>query len=181
MTRQLFLLMALLTVSFYSHAQTAETKQKPKDTIPYEVRYTKFKKLYIKMRESQSHKIGDSIGQVFFYKITPDVELIEISKENWDYMAWTRANLSKTEFKTIEEAEQLWSKYEAAAKISADENKEYYDYSFETRKFEGGMELQLAIMKEVRAEHPEFFKRIKLPKRPKKKDLIPKVGPLKTN
>ena len=133
------------------------------------------------MLDSQSHKIGDSIAQVFFYKITPDVELIEISKENRDYMAWTRANLSKTEFKTIEEAEQLWSKYEAAAKISVEENKEYYDYSFQTRKFDGGFELQMKIMKEVREASPEKYKRIKLPKRLKKKDLIPKVGPLKTN
>jgi len=132
------------------------------------------------MRESKSHQIADSIVQVFFYKITPDVALIDISKENYDYLAWTKANLSKTEFKTIAEAEKMWNEYETAVKVSTEENKQYYAYLREIRSFEGGSELQFSIMQEVREEHPDLYKRIKLPYRPKKKDLIPKVGPLKT-
>lgn len=182
MTKQLFLAIAILvSVSFYSNAQTATTAPKPKDTIPWEVRYSTYKQLYIKMRQSESQKIADSISQLFFYKITPDVDLIEISKENRDYMAWTRANLSKTEFKTLEEAEKLWNEYESAIKSTTEENKDYYDYLREIRTFEGGAELQISFMKKVREEHPEKYKRIKLPKRPTKKELIPKVGPLKTN
>lgn len=174
-----FLSVLFLSVTAIGYSQIAETKEKPKDTIAHEVRYATFKKLYIQMRQSKSFQISDSIAQVFFYKITPDMDLIEISKENRDYFAWTKDNLSKTEFKDIAEAEKLWAAYEDAVKISTTENKEYYDYSFETRKFEGGTALQMDIMSEVRKAHPELFKRIKLPKRPKKKDLIPKVGPLK--
>lgn len=181
MIKQLFLILLLLATSIYSTAQTTEIKHKPKDTVPQEVRYNTFKKLYIQMRKSKSHLIADSIAQVFFYRITPDVELIDISKENRDYLAWTKANLSKTEFKTIEEAEKLWGEYDAAVKVSIEENKEYYAYLREIRSFEGGAELQFSIMQEVRAELPKNYNRIKLPKRPKKKDLIPKVGPLKTN
>ncbi|PZR24395.1 MAG: hypothetical protein DI539_00015 [Flavobacterium psychrophilum] len=178
--QSLFTLLFLITASHYSLAQT-ETKQKPKDTIPKEVRYNTFKKLYIQMRQSKSHQIADSISQVFFYKITPDMTLLEIAKENRDYMEWTRANLSKTQFSTIEEAEKMWNEWEAARKISIEENQGYYDYLREIRKFEGGNELQMSLMKEVRASHPELYKRIKLPYRPTKKELLPKVGPYKTH
>lgn len=179
MIRQLFLILLLLATSIYSTAQTAGTP-KPEDTISREVRYNTFKKLYVQMRESKSHQIADSISQVFFYKITPDVELMDISKENRDYMAWTKANLSKTEFKTIEEAEKLWGEYETAVKVSIEENKEYYAYLREMRSFEGGPEMQMSFMMKVREDYPGLYKRIKMPYRPKKKDLIPKVGPLKT-
>lgn len=171
MITKLFTLL-LLAVSLCSYSQAAK---KAKDTVPYEVRYEKLKKLHIKNLESDSHIAADRLFQVFVYKMTPEVDFNVIMEENTDNIEWTKANITKTEFKDTAEAEKLWAEYEAAISVSTLENKDYYNYLFETFNTEGGFELYLKIMEDVDEEYPDKIKTIKLPERKKKSAFYPKL------
>ncbi|MHA3787502.1 hypothetical protein ACX0HA_04765 [Flavobacterium hauense] len=146
--------------------------QKKKDTVPYTVRYTKLKDLYIKELDSKTHRTADSLFQVFAYKMTPYMSINEIDEENDSYPDWAKANIYKTEFKNATEVQKLWDEYDAANNAAVEENKEYFDCLLETIQLEGGVDMHMAIINEVREKYPLKYKRIKLPDR-KKKDFNP--------
>jgi hypothetical protein len=170
MTKRLFTLL-LIALSFAGYSQGVQQPEK-QDTP--EVMYIKLKKLYIQMEDSKSHKIADSLFQVYIYKITPDMPLNEISKENNNYPEWTKANLSKTEFKNVAEAEKLWAEYEAANRACVLDNKEYTDYMIQVIQLDGGVDMYVRITEEVFMDNPKR-NRIKLPNRQKKSDFYPKL------
>lgn len=175
--RKQLLTLLLITVCFSGYSQAAkqlETTETPKEI------YSKLKILFIKQLDSKSYKIADSLSQVFYYKMTPDMTITEISKENEDYLEWTKANLSKTEFKEVAEAEKLWAEYEAANLASVRDNKEYFDYLLQIIKIDGGVEINTNVVTDVYMDNPKR-NRIKLPKRRKKSDFYPKLPTLPDN
>lgn len=169
------LLSLIFAVSFPGFSQSIPKKIKPKDTIPYEMRYNKLKELKLKQKSSQTQLAADSLFQVFVYKITPELSLNEIKVERFDYLPWVKENLSKTEFKDMAEAEKLWNEYNDAINRNIEENKEYYDYLHEVLSFEGGIELSGQVIRDVAMENRDKIKRVKLPKRKKKSDFYPKL------
>lgn len=177
MTNRLLLVLALLVFSLNSYSQAPEKKEKPKDNVSPEERYKKLKALYIKEIDSKTHIVADSLFQVFIYKITPDVEFNELTKQikSQDYLKWATENISKTEFKDAAEAEKLWTEYKEASTVNVMANQEYYNYLMETFQVERGIEMSSQLYLDVMEEYPGKRRRIKLPKRKKKSDFYPKM------
>lgn len=169
--RLFFIAFALFTVSLQVYCQ----KNILKNPALTQKNYDKLKELYIKNLDSRSHRDADSLQQVFNYKLTSELSLAEISKQNDVYLDWAKANISKTEFKDFAEAEKLNKAFQDALTASTKENKEYYDYLIEILVLEGGVDMSMAVQDDVRENYPEKFKRLNLPIRQKKSDFYPKL------
>ncbi|MHA3787499.1 hypothetical protein ACX0HA_04750 [Flavobacterium hauense] len=175
MTKTLLLLLALLAFSINGFSQGGEKKEKPKGRVPSEERYKKMKALYIQQLDSETHKAADSLFQLFAYKTTPEVKLKDITTNGTDYLTWIKENLSKTEFKDFDEAKKLWDNYTLAQFRDIEANKEYDNYRKELLRSDVGVDIYIKALDDVRDEHPEKFKQLKLPKRKKKSDFYPKL------
>lgn len=71
---------------------------------------------------------------------------------------WATLNLEKTEFKTIEEAENAYYTMVAALNTVKEENPEYDKFEKKVIFMVGGAELYEAMLKDVMAQYPDRFR-----------------------
>jgi len=96
-----------------------------KDTA-YEAIYNKYKAMYIKQQESESHKKYIALHKAFVDKMHAD-ETIKFEK-GYSRLQYIKANLANTGFKSYEEAEKEWEVCTAANAADINENRPAKNY-----------------------------------------------------
>lgn len=106
------------------------------------------------MLDSESNKKTDK-HIVAYLKKSNHLKYKDDVKKYKDLSEWVKANIDKTDFKSIEEAEAEWNAVISYQTLSSLENKDYMDYLTETVLTVNGAKIFSDIVFEITYEYPE--------------------------
>lgn len=118
----------LLFISYTMQSQTAPAAKKDEKTATEQpkVTYEELKELYIKMENSESHKLSNKLMKAFMEKMNYKEKDISVIQSPNGMLEWIKANIEKTGFASYEDAVKEYEEMMAATMKSTTENMDFY-------------------------------------------------------
>ncbi|MFP9114679.1 hypothetical protein ACLI1A_12110 [Flavobacterium sp. RHBU_3] len=156
MKNQFYLVLFLIFVSITGYAQNNNGYNYTNGLILNDSIHDVYKALYIKRQKCESCAISDEALKEYKQSINYSLYSKEI-----DVLAgmdkWAAANLSKTNFKTLEEANKVYADMLLLNVKCIRDNGPFYDLQRKILFSEGGEDMWKQVLTEIAQENPELF------------------------
>lgn len=156
MKNQFYLVLFLIFISVTGYAQNYNNYIYTKGIVLNDSIHDLYKALYIKRQKCESCSKSDVALEEYKQSINYSLYSKEI-----DVLVgmdkWAAANLSKTNFKTLEEANKVYADMFLLNVKCIRDNEPFYDLQGKILFSEGGEDMWKQVLTEIAQENPELF------------------------